>query len=110
MRYHNSAVKAAMVAGYGSHAVHGFDVSFRVSKALRPAPASRVECCRKEVTAGWGSKAGIHVLLSHPIVAVTLCKTTLPEQLMNCFAVIYHCCSTHNNICKCKRQKPSALE
>ena len=73
MRYHSSAVKAAMVAGYGSHAVQGLEVSLRVSRALRPAPASRVECCRKEVTAGWGSRAGIHVLLSHPIVAVTLC-------------------------------------
>ena len=52
MRYHSSAVNAAMVAGYGSHAVHGFDVSFSVNRALRPAPASRVECCRNEVTAG----------------------------------------------------------
>ena len=74
MRYHSSAVKAAMVAGYGSHAVHGFDVSFSVSRALKAAPASRVECCRKEVTAGWGSRAGIHALLSQPIVAVTLCS------------------------------------
>lgn len=74
MRYHSSAVKAAMVAGYDTHAVHGFDVSLSVNRALRPAPASRVECCRKEVTAGWGSKAGIHALLSHPIVAVTLCN------------------------------------
>ena len=67
-------MKAATVAGYGSHAVHGFDVSFSVNRALRPAPASRLECCRKEVTAGWGSKAGIHALLSQPIVAVTLCN------------------------------------
>lgn len=77
IRYHSSAVKAVMTAGYGSQAVHGFDVSFKVSKALRPAPASRLECCRNDVTAGWGSKAGIHVLLSHPIVAVAICNESL---------------------------------
>lgn len=82
MRYQSSAVNPATVAGYSSHVVQGLDVSFRVSRALRPAPASRVECCRNDVTAGWGSKAGSHVLLSHPIVAVAICNSVKPHE--NC--------------------------